>query len=106
MMAKSHGKWVPMLELEGTLRRCEGVKEAAVIHTPQGFVFFTAMEGKPEASAPFRIRRYCLSHMMLHELPKRIICLTELPKTRTGKIDRARLKETATEEMLQGGKDG
>ena len=99
-MLKAGGIWVSPVEIEATLRTHEAVYECAVLGRsdkdglvkPKAFIAlrsgFTASE---ELSAA--LIEHCKTHMAPYKRPRWVEFMDELPKTATGKIERAALRE-------------
>jgi long-chain acyl-CoA synthetase len=89
--------------IEEVLAHCEGILEAAVVGEPHKMhgeipVAYVALkEGVPTAEragvAITRIRACCLENLGRHEVPRKFIFLSELPKNAAGKIMKRELRK-------------
>jgi len=89
--------------IEEVLARCEGVREAAVVgeaHKMHGEIpvaFVALKEGVPAApdlgAAIARLRACCLDNLGRHEVPRKFVFLSELPKNAAGKIMKRELRK-------------
>lgn len=92
---KSRGEKVAPVEVERALLAVEGVKEAAVIGTPDAVLghaikaFIVLREGVSVSEK--EIQRACQSQLEAYKVPQTVVFMTELPKTDTGKVRRASL---------------
>jgi acyl-CoA synthetase (AMP-forming)/AMP-acid ligase II len=97
---KSCGEKVSPKEVENVLYACPGVVETAVIGVPdpvlgsavKAFVVVDAASGPTEND----ILRYCAARMEDVMIPKSIDIVRELPRTSTGKINHAALRQGLT----------
>ena len=83
-------------EIEATLRRCEGIQDAAVTFEPNDdggelLAWLVILNGL----APTRsgILRHLRESLPSHMIPKRFRCINHLPLSRTEKLDRTALLE-------------
>lgn len=84
---KANGKWVSAVEIEDKLRGCRLVREAAVVKSSNGLEYYISLRNDIDSQvAEKQMMRYCKMFLRIHELPKKINFLDELPKTRSGKI--------------------
>lgn len=98
---KISGFRVELAEVEGVLRTCPGVKEAAVVMQPTrtgereliGFV----TSDSPYHGRSSEIRLYVQAKLPSHMVPSEIICLDHIPYTPNGKIDRGALVQMRDE---------
>jgi amino acid adenylation domain-containing protein len=93
---KSRGEKVSPKEIENVLYSIEGILEAAVIGVPdeifgEAIKVFVAIE-KSSGLTEKDILRYCSQHLENIMVPKYVELLESLPKTTTGKIEKASLK--------------
>ena len=88
----SGGENISSIEIEGVLLRHPAVQEAAVVgmphekwgETPQAFIVL-----KPgESTTDEELRLFCREHLAHFKVPHGFTCITELPKTATGKIQK------------------
>jgi long-chain acyl-CoA synthetase len=90
---KSRGEKVAPLEVEHVLLRAPGVSEAAVVGVPDrllGEAVIAHVAGT--GLDPVALRRHCLAHLEAHMVPSEFHEHDGLPRTHSGKIDRAALK--------------
>lgn len=96
-MIKVAGQIVYAPEVEAALMRHEQVVEAAVIGVEDQLkgeavrAFVVLHDGSPLTDAD--LRDYCRDQLANFKVPQQIIIKSELPKNRTGKIDKVALKE-------------
>jgi len=99
---KSHGLWVSSSEIEQVLLSHEQIKEAAVVASQNSSGMFVARAFVAPAdgasvSEPDDLRReiyaYLYGRLSKYKLPDSIAILPILPKTATGKIARAELRQ-------------
>ncbi|WP_339648034.1 fatty acid--CoA ligase [Halopseudomonas pelagia] len=98
---KTGGEWISSLELEDLISKCAAVKEVAVVGVPdpqwdeRPFALIVPHAGK-EMDA--RILRDHLKpfadegHINKWAIPTQIACVTEIPKTSVGKLDKKRIR--------------
>ncbi len=106
---KSRGEKVSPKEVEGVLCALVGVKEAAVVGVSdpilgQAVKAYVVLERGASMTAK-QLRDHCHSELEAFMVPKVVEFLPELPKTSTGKIDKARLKtrDTQLPHVLENG---
>ena len=93
LVVKLSGKWVSIVDIESTLRKCRLVKEIAVINKKNGLEYYlTLNKTTPQDKVEKQIRRCCIENLKIHEFPKKIYVVEEMPKIKSGKIDRRRLE--------------
>lgn len=87
-------------EVEKTLLNHEEIEEAAVVgevHETRGEIVkaFVTLTGDQEASSELRgeISEFARENLSKHEYPREVRIIDELPKTASGKIKRAQLRE-------------
>ncbi|GEM_PF-1795449 len=96
LVFKLNGKWCSVLEVENSLRKYALIKEVAVVKSRQGLDYFVSTNAQIDHPAAEReIRQYCVKALSLAELPRNIHILDEIPKTRSGKINRKYLSDLA-----------
>lgn len=102
-MLKVKGMWVSPIEIESTLLEHPAVQEAAVIGfadanelvKPAAYVVLrSGHSGTPQLGD--EIKQHISSRLAPHKCPQLLEFVTELPKTATGKIQRYKLRETAS----------
>jgi len=97
-MIKSRGYRIELDEIESVLYAHPGVKEAAVVAVPDEMIgsrilAFVACGGDLGAAG---LREHCLERLPRYMIPESFELLAELPKTSTGKVDRARITANAS----------
>lgn len=94
---KTGGFMVSPLEVEAVLTRHPAVAEACVISMPDarlGEVGLAAIELKPATTCTeAELLDLCRSRLASFKVPRRIVFVTDYPRTATGKIQRVQLKE-------------
>lgn len=101
-MLKVSGKWVSPGEVENCLLQHEAVREVAVVGItdgagltkPHAFVLVEADPGGEEARDALcsDLQTFVKSHLAPYKYPRRVVILSELPRTHLGKVDRGALK--------------
>ncbi len=95
-MIKSGGENISSVEVEETLMKHPSVAEAAVIPIPDeewGEVPMAFVVPKPDAHiAQLEIMDFCRSKMAHFKAPRSVVFVDSLPKTVTGKVSKAELK--------------
>jgi benzoate-CoA ligase family protein len=103
-MLRVSGEWVSPAEVEAVLIEHPGVLEAAVVGAsdarglikPIAFVV-PVVGGEIDPDA---VLEFCRPRLAGFKRPRRVIVVDELPKTMTGKIQRAKLREIASEPTM------
>ena len=99
---KSSGQWVSPREIEDALLTCRHTKEAAVVglRGASGLMMIKAyvvLADEPGTSSPEEVRHSLRTHLTKrlpkYKLPADIEFLPALPRTATGKVSRAALRE-------------
>jgi amino acid adenylation domain-containing protein len=96
-MVKRRGYRVELGEIEAGLYKHPGIKEAAVIATPDEeagiaiTAFLSSRDGKPVSM--IALKRFCAENLPIYMIPDRFSWQDALPKTSTDKIDYQRLKD-------------
>jgi len=108
-MLKVSGQYVSPFEVETALASHAAVLEAAVIGVEdenlltKPWAYIVLKDGGPGSDAlADELKAHVKSLLMAHKYPRRIVFVTELPKTATGKIQRFKLRERAAEERHAG----
>lgn len=89
-------------EVEDVLLEHVSVREAAVIGVPHPYrgetvvAYISRTPGSPPAEAADLIR-HCRERLAAYKVPARVEIMDELPKTPTGKIQRAALRQTSAD---------
>jgi benzoate-CoA ligase family protein len=102
-MIKVSGLWVSPIEIEAALVEHAAVAESAVVGIQlDGFTKIKAFViAKPESATGdalvLELQEHCKSRLQRYQYPHVIEFVAELPKTVTGKIQRYKLRERATE---------
>ncbi|MEL6132247.1 MAG: o-succinylbenzoate--CoA ligase [Bacteroidota bacterium] len=92
----SGGENVYPAEVERVIRQMEGIQEVAVIPTKHekwgevGRAFLVVKEDT--AFSETQVKDHCKAYLAKFKVPQSYVCLDELPKNGTGKIDRVALK--------------
>ena len=99
-MIKVSGQLVFPPEVEEVLHKHPQVKEVAVVGVPDPLrgemvKAFLVLKDKSVVEEQ-DLRQFCREHLAHFKLPHTFIFVDQLPKTRTGKIDKALLKEEAS----------
>lgn len=102
-MMKVKGMWVSPVEIESALLEHPKVEEAAVVGCadgnqltkPAAYVVLKAGE-QASASLSETIRQHVASRLAAYKCPQWVEFVTELPKTATGKIQRYKLRHSAS----------
>jgi len=90
---KVNGRWVSSYDVENKLRELPFIKDIVLVNHQGGpRVFISLDRSADHQGVKDKIRAYC-GHLKLHEIPKDIIILDEMPKTKGGKINRKHLAE-------------
>lgn len=97
-MFKVGGEWVSPTEVEGVLVEHPAVQEAAVVSESIDGLIKPVAYVIPTAGSVVdldELRAFCRERLAGFKRPRRLIVVDELPKTVTGKIQRAKLRELA-----------
>jgi benzoate-CoA ligase family protein len=103
-MMKVKGMWVSPIEIESVLLEHPMVQEAAAIGNPDGnhlvkpaayVVLKQNMTASPQMIE--EIRQHVLGRLAAYKCPQTFEIVNELPKTATGKIQRYKLRQSASE---------
>lgn len=95
---KLSGHRVELDEVEHTLRACPGVSEVVVevvgeeAHARSLTAYYTALDGAPTAA---ELGAFAARHLPAAAIPRRLVQLEQLPRSASGKIDRAELRAQA-----------
>jgi amino acid adenylation domain-containing protein len=105
---KSRGLWVNLTEIESTLVRISGVRDAVAVVSNRGegatvLAAFLSWKTAPRSEESLRLELQ--RQLPPHSVPNRFFALKELPLLPSGKIDRVALAHRATELMLSGSSD-
>jgi long-chain acyl-CoA synthetase len=93
---KTRGEKVSPVEIENIIYRIAGIKESAVMGVPDAIMgesiiaFVTCHDSPPVAEAD--ILKECMTHLELFMIPKKVIFLSEMPRSPNGKIDKKELR--------------
>lgn len=94
---KTGGEWISSLELEDLISKCAAVKEVAVVGVPdpqwgeRPFALIVPHAGKDMNARILRdhLKGYAdEGHINKWAIPTQIACVTEIPKTSVGKLDK------------------
>lgn len=99
-MMKLAGERVFPQEIEDVLNRHDAVKESGVFAVPdermgERLIACVVLEEGRTLSMP-ELRPHCLAHMSFVRVPRELVVMEALPKTGSGKLNRAELKKLAT----------
>ncbi|HEX2936195.1 MAG TPA: AMP-binding protein [Bacteroidales bacterium] len=94
---KTRGEKVSPVEIENIIHQIPGVKEAAIMGTPdeilgESIVAFITNHESAELSDS-DIRRECALQLEAFMVPQKVIFIPEMPKSPNGKIDKKELKK-------------
>jgi fatty-acyl-CoA synthase len=100
-LVKSGGEWISSIEVENTAGSCPGVKESAVIAVPHDRwgerpVLLVVRADNADLD-PEYLMAFLSERVSRWWLPDRIIFMSELPKTGTGKVMKAELRKRFAE---------
>src|SRR2546427_1026285 len=102
-MIKVGGENVDPTEVEGYLSTYPGVSQAAVVSYPDarlGEVVVAFIQVTPGASlAPEGVIAFCRGRIASFKIPRHVIVVDEMPMTSSGKVQKARLRDTARERL-------
>lgn len=87
---KIRGFRVELAEIENSLRKVEGVMDAAVVYsaTTMLVAFYVPSEGMGEESFSGVLNSHCYENLPSYMIPNRFIALDSLPANANGKLDR------------------
>ncbi|HKD81042.1 MAG TPA: benzoate-CoA ligase family protein [Candidatus Angelobacter sp.] len=104
-MMKVKGMWVSPIEIEGVLLEHPMVQEAAAIGNADGnqlikpAAYLVLRQGVNETPQLIEeVRQHVLSRLAAHKCPQRFEVVKDLPKTATGKIQRYKLRQLASDQ--------
>ncbi|MEO6133649.1 MAG: AMP-binding protein [Ginsengibacter sp.] len=98
---KTRGEKVSPAEIENVIYRINGVKDVAVLGTPDVIMgesihaFITTHENINLTEK--EIQRECMNHLESFMIPQKVIFMKEMPKSSNGKIDKKELKKIGIE---------
>ena len=95
-MIKTGGENVPSIKVESVILAHPKVAEAAVIGLPHerwGEAVTAVVVPKDPSLTEDELLKYCKEHLAGFEVPKKVIFVSEMPKTATGKIQKYQLRE-------------
>ncbi len=99
---KTGGEWLSSLELEDLISRHSGVREVAVVGIPdpqwgeRPFALLVAREGQAlDARTLKEHLKPFVEQGLINKwaIPTQIACVTEIPKTSVGKLDKKRIRQ-------------
>jgi amino acid adenylation domain-containing protein len=102
---KVRGFRMELAEIEARLRRCEGVRDAAVLAADGGdgikrlIAYYTVAAGHETPSA-VALRHHLAGELPDYMLPVAYVCLDRMPLSANGKLDRAALPAPHAEAFL------
>lgn len=93
---KLHGHRIELAEIEAVLERAAGVVDAVVfpcdLDSPSGGHLVACVTSRDPALSPRELRKRLLDVLPAVMVPRRIAIEDELPRSSSGKLDRARIK--------------
>ena len=93
---KTRGEKVSPIEVENIIYKIDGIKEVAVLGVPDVFLgesIIAFVTTHDQVLIPEKeIQQHCMINLEPFMVPKRIIFVTEMPKSSNGKIDKKELK--------------
>ena len=93
LIVKVGGKWISILDIEDKIKRHGLIREIAVIKKQDGLDYYVSLNKRiASKDAEKDIRRYCKKCLNVHEFPRAIHVLDEIPKTKSKKINRRLLE--------------
>jgi fatty-acyl-CoA synthase len=99
-LVKSGGEWISSIDMEKALSEHPGVAEACVIAVPDarwGERPLALLVARPGLTVtPEDVQRYLSEHFPRWMVPDQIAFVPELPRTGTGKLNKARLRQQFT----------
>lgn len=102
---KTRGEKVSPVEIENIIYKIKGVKEVAVMGVPDiimGESILTFVTTHDSANVTEKeIQRECMMHLEPFMIPKKVIFLSEMPKSSNGKIDKKELKKMTNDESFK-----
>jgi acyl-coenzyme A synthetase/AMP-(fatty) acid ligase len=104
-MIKSRGYRIELGEIESALLSHPSVKEAVAVAVPDDIVGsrIRAVVAFHDGASlvPAELQRYCGTRIPQYMIPEAIDFRPELPKTSTGKIDRAQLAQDSLQLVMK-----
>lgn len=93
---KTRGEKVSPVEIENVIYRIHGVKEVAALGVPdpimgESIVVYLTTHDSVQLNEK-EVQRYCMSNLEQFMIPKRVVFLTEMPKSTNGKINKKELE--------------
>lgn len=98
---KTRGEKVSPVEVENTIHKINGIREAAVIGVPdimlgEAIVAFVTTHEQVQPGEK-DVQQQCKAQLEPFMIPQKIIFIPEMPKSSNGKIDKTELKRIYTE---------
>ena len=93
-------------EVEDIIAEVEGVVEVAVVGTPDEetgegvLAFVVPAEGVDHDSISAAVREHCVERLARFKQPSRVVVVTGLPHSATGKVAKGRLRALARSDDL------
>ncbi len=99
---KTRGEKVSPLEVENVIYNVRGIREVAVIGTPdevwgESIIAFITIH-KPSTLTEKDIQKECMAHLESFMIPQKVVFLNEMPKSPNGKINKKELKAYLTKD--------
>ena len=93
---KTRGEKVSPVEIENVIYKIEGIKEVAVLGTPnnimgESIVAFITLNSQPMNEK--EIQKACADKLEMFMVPQKVIFVDEMPKSTNGKIDKKELRK-------------
>lgn len=94
-MIKINGQRVEPLEVESTIRRISGIKEAAIkdFTDKNGVTYLVAYYVSDDSLDPDKVKEFCKANLTSYMVPSFYLKMDKLPLNPNGKLDRINLPE-------------
>jgi len=94
-MIKSGGHRISPKEIEETILEIPGVHEVAVVGVEdeilgESITAYVVPKGRGVIESQV-VRRHCMERLSIHQVPRDVLFVDELPKTATGKVKKHEL---------------
>jgi fatty-acyl-CoA synthase len=96
-LIKSGGEWISSVALESALMAHPEIREAAVIGIPDDKwvevpLAAIVLMNKGEVVSAEELAAFLLRDFVKYQIPKEFVCVSEIPKTSTGKFDKKEIR--------------